>query len=265
MLDSATLNLLMGKFIIGLLFFIRISSFLFIAPIFSNSGIIPHLKIILGILLTFIITTAFWDVQPVIDYHLWNIALLALKELMVGFAIGFSAQLVFYAARFAGGLIDFDMGFHTSLLFDQNSSAPSLIGQVYDLIVLMVFLVINGHHFLIETLYYSFKVVPISIAVPSDSTITLIAQFATSMFIVAIKIAAPVILSLFVANLALALLSRIAPQTNIFVLSFQVKVVVGLLILFVSVPFVVFFIKYSLQDFQNLTLQWLMSLNPGAV
>ena len=157
------------------------------------------------------------------------------------------------------------MGFHTSLLFDQNSSAPSLIGQVYDLIVLMVFLLINGHHFLIETLYYSFKVVPISIAMPSESTITLIAQYATSMFIVAIKIAAPVILALFVANLALALLSRIAPQTNIFVLSFQVKVVVGLLILLVSVPFVVYFIKYSLQDFQNITLQWLMSLNPGAV
>lgn len=265
MLESATLNLLMGKFIIALLFFIRISSFLFIAPMFSNSGVMPHLKIIISIFLTFVTTTAFWNIQPQIDFHLWNIVLLALKELMVGFAIGFSAQLVFYAARFAGGLIDFDMGYHTSLLFDQNSSSPSLIGQVYDLVALMVFLLINGHHFLIETLFMSFKVVPLSVAEVNEGTITMIVKYATSLFIVAIKIAAPVIIALFVANLALALLSRIAPQTNIFVLSFQVKVVVGLLILLVSVPFVVYFIKYSLQDFQNITLQWLLSLNPGAV
>ncbi|MCE5304233.1 MAG: flagellar biosynthetic protein FliR [Chloroherpetonaceae bacterium] len=265
MLDSATLNLLMGKFVISLLFFIRISSFLFIAPVFSNSGTMPQLKIILGLILTLIVTTTFWDIQPQIDYHLWNIALIALKELMVGFAIGFSAQLVFYAARFAGGLIDFDMGFHTSLLFDQNASSPSLIGQVFDLVVLMVFLLINGHHFLIETLFVSFKVVPLTVAVPSEATISILAKFASSIFIIAIKIAAPAIIALFIANLALALLSRIAPQTNIFVLSFQVKVVVGLLVLLISVPFIVYFIKYSLQDFQSLTMQWLMSLAPRGV
>jgi flagellar biosynthetic protein FliR len=265
MIDSATLNLFMGKFIIALLFFIRISSFLFVAPIFSNSGVTPHLKIIIAIFLTFFITTSLWNEQPQIDFHLWNIVLLAFKELMVGFAIGFSAQLVFYAARFAGGLIDFDMGFHTSLLFDQNASSPSLIGQVYDLVVLMIFLLINGHHFLIETLFASFRIVPISIATPTDATISVIVKYATTIFIVAIKIAAPAIMSLFITNLALALLSRIAPQTNIFFLSFQIKVVVGLVILLVSVPFVVYFIKYSLQDFQNITMQWLVSLNPGVL
>jgi len=265
MMDSATLSLFMGKFIIALLFFIRISSFLFVAPIFSNSGVIPHLKIIIAIFLTLFITTSFWNDQPQIDFHLWNIVLLAFKELMVGFAIGFSAQLVFYAARFAGGLIDFDMGYHTSLLFDQNASSPSLIGQVYDLVVLMVFLLINGHHFLIETLFTSFKIVPISVATPTEATISIVVKYATSIFIVAIKIAAPAIIALFVTNLALALLSRIAPQTNIFILSFQVKVVVGLVILLVSVPFVVYFIKYSLQDFQDITMRWLLSLNPGVI
>ena len=265
MTDSTTTYLLLGKFIIGLLIFFRVSGFLFTAPMFENSGIIPHVKIMLGLILSLILTTCFWTEQPTIDFHPLSLALLGLKEILVGVAIGFSAQLVFYATRFAGGVIDFDMGYHTSLLFDVTQTSPTLIGQVKELVVLMLFLLINGHHFLIESLFISMKAVPLTTFTVTDSTIKILVSFATSIFIVAIKIAAPVLLALFVTNLALALLARIAPQTNIFILSFQVKVAVGLLVLIATVPLFVYVAKYSLQNFQDYTLKILMSLNPGRV
>jgi len=265
MLDSATITILMSKFLIGLLIFFRVSGFLFTAPMFQQSVIIPHIKIMLGILLTLILTSTFWDDQPKIDMHLWLLTILAFKEIMIGIAIGFSAQLVFFAARFAGGLIDFDMGFHTSMLFDPASATPTLIGELKELVVLMVFLVINGHHYLIEALFISMRAVPINTFAVTESTVKLLAEFSTSIFIIAIKIAAPVLLALFITNLALALLARIAPQTNIFVLSFQVKVAVGLVLLFITAPMLVYVTKYSLQNFQDLTMRLLMSLNPGRV
>lgn len=265
MLDSTTIYVLLGKFIIGLLIFFRVSGFLFFAPVFENSGIPIHWKIMFGLMLSLILTTAFWNEQPQIDFHPWVLVFLSLKELLIGIAIGFSAQLVFYAARFAGGIIDFDMGYHTSVLFDPQQSSPTLIGQLKELAVLMLFLIINGHHFLIESLMVSMRAVPLTTMSVTESTLQVLVTFATTIFIVAVKISAPLLLALFVVNLALALLARIAPQTNIFILSFQLKVAVGLLVLFATVPLFVYVAKYSLESFQDITLKLLMTLNPGRV
>jgi len=265
MLDSTTIYVLLGKFIIALLIFLRVSGFLFFAPMFDNSGIPVHWKIMFGFLLTLILTTAFWNEQPPIDFHPWVLVFLSLKELLIGIAIGFSAQLVFYAARFAGGVVDFDMGYNTSILFDPQQTSPTLIGQLKELVVLMLFLIINGHHFLIESLIISMRTVPITTMAVTESKLKVFITYATTIFIVAVKIAAPLLLALFVVNLALALLARIAPQTNIFILSFQLKVAVGLLILFATVPLFVYVAKYSLQNFQDFTLKLLMTLNPGRV
>jgi flagellar biosynthetic protein FliR len=265
MLDSTTISILLNKFLVGLMIFLRVSGFLFASPMFQQSAIISQVKVMFGILLTLILTTAFWQEQPSLELHPWVLAILAFKEIMIGVAIGFSAQLVFFAARFAGGLIDFDMGYHTSILFDPVSTTPTLIGELKELIVLMVFLLINGHHYLLEALLVSMKAVPIGTFAVTESTVKLLGEFATSIFIVAIKISAPVLLSLFITNLALALLARIAPQTNIFVLSFQLKVAVGLILLFVTVPFFIYAAKYSLESFQDLTMKILLSLNPGRV
>lgn len=265
MLDSTTIYVLLGKFIIALLIFFRVSGFLFFAPVFENSGIPVHWKIMFGFLLTLILTTAFWTEQPQIDFHPWALVFLSLKELLIGIALGFSAQLVFYAVRFAGGIIDFDMGYHTSVLFDPQQTSPTLVGQIKELAVLMLFFIINGHHFLIESLMVSMRAVPLTTMAVTESSLRVLTTFATTLFIIAVKISAPVLLALFIVNLALALLARIAPQTNIFILSFQLKVAVGLIVLFVGVPLFVYVAKYSLESFQDFTLQLIMTLNPGRV
>lgn len=262
-LDSAILYILSGKFIVGLLIFIRISGLVTAAPFFRNSAIPAHIKVLLTVILAVSVTGAYWELQPTIEFHLWYLAMIGIKEFMVGAILGFAAQLVFFASRTAGGIIDLDMGYQTAVLFDQNSSSPTLVGEFYEIIVLMVFILLNGHHYLIEAIYASVLAVPLTTFEISGSTIDFLLRMATSVLVIAIKMAAPIIVALFLTNLSLTLLARVAPQTNIFVLSFQLKVAVGLIMLLVTAPLMVLAAKYGLMELQEQTYKLLLTLNPG--
>ncbi len=265
MFDTATLEILMGKFVVGMLFFVRISGMMITGPFFKNTAIIPQVKIFLSFFLAIAMTSAFSEEQPPIDFHLWYMLLLVIKEFGVGAIIGFATNMVFFAARFAGGLIDFDMGYHTASLFTQEQTSPTLVGELQNLAALMLFLFLNGHHFVIESLYASARAVPLTYFTVTESTIELLVKLATSIFIIAVKMAAPILVALFLTNLALALLARVAPQTNIFILSFQMKILVGLLTLIGGVPLFILMAKYGLNAMETETMKILMSLNPGRV
>ncbi|HOQ49705.1 MAG TPA: flagellar biosynthetic protein FliR, partial [Candidatus Kapabacteria bacterium] len=96
-------------------------------------------------------------------------------------------------------------------------------------------------------------------------TVTVLIKFVSSVLMLGLKISAPIILSLFCTNLVLALLARMAPQTNIFMLSFQIKIGVGLVMLFLTVPMVVLVIKYAMSSIQNELMNMLLTLNPENV
>lgn len=263
--DSATLELFMGKFVIGLLILIRISGLFVAGPFFGSAAIPRKVKIALILIISLILTTAYWAEQPTIEFHLWFMVFLGIKEFMVGAALGFATNLVFYAVRLAGGIIDIDMGYHTSLMFDVNFGTPTLVGELYALAVLMIFMSINGHHFMIESLFLSMRAVPITTFELSEVSIQTIMKIATSILILGVKVAAPILIALFCLNLSLALLARVAPQTNIFIMSFQMKIALGLVVLFVSVPLTVLVSRYGLEQMQTYTLELLMTLNPGRV
>jgi flagellar biosynthesis protein FliR len=264
MIDSLSINILSGKFIIGMLMFMRVMGLMVSGPFWSNTGVIPQLKMFIAVIFAVFLTEPFWKDQPVIDFHLWNMVFLVLKEFLVGVAIGFSARMVFWGARFAGGIIDFDMGYQTSTLFVQGET-PTLVGEIKSLVILMVFLLVNGHHFILQALWASIQAVPITVFTITDSTVELLIKISLSVFLIGVKIAAPVLVALFLVNLALALLARVAPQTNIFIMSFQVKVVVGLLVLMASVPLFVFISKIALEQMELDVMRVILSLNPARV
>lgn len=265
MLDSLTLFYLEGKFIIGLLILVRVSGLFTSGPFFKNSAIVPQVKIFLALFVTVIMTSAFWQEQPVIELNVFNLAMLVIKEFMVGLLLGFVANFPFVAARFAGGLVDMEMGYQTGALFDREASTPTLLGEFNELIVLMLFLIMNGHHYLIEGIYLSMKVLPLDTMVFTQTTLDLLGKMAISIFILAVKLASPLLIASFLTNLGLALLARVAPQTNVFVLSFQIKVIVGLIMLTVSLPAFVLISKAALTTVQSDFLNILISLNANRV
>ena len=136
----------------------------------------------------------------------------------------------------------------------------SLIGIAVGTIIAWIFI-----DFLIEGIYYSFKVLPLDSMVFTQTTFDLLGTTAISIFILAVKLASPLLIALFLTNLGLALLARVAPQTNVFVLSFQMKVMVGLIMLTVSLPAFVLISKNALSVVQGDFLDALISLNPMRV
>lgn len=252
--------LLQERFVVGVLLFARVTALLASAPLFNNKSINPQVKVFLSAFLALVMTVAFADQQAPVITDPWQLLVLIAKEVGVGLVIGYSANLVFQAVRFAGGLIDFDMGYQTGVMFNPETQAPTLIGEIKSLAALMVFLILNGHHFLLEAVYASVSSIPIDGMTLSIGTIELIIGLLSTMFLIGVKIAAPVLVALFVTNLALALLARVAPQINIFVLSFQFKIIVGLLVMFVSMPILVVLIRNALTSFESKILEILQSI-----
>lgn len=265
MIDDASVVFFMGKFLVGLVIFVRITGIFLTAPFLKSNAIPPLVKIMSAVILAIIINSSLWNQQPTLEFHLWYLVFLVMKEFLVGMMIGFAANTVFYAARMAGGLIDQDMGFQTATLFDRDAGAPTLVGELKDLIALMVFLILDGHHYLIEGLFISVKAIPLTTMEITTSTMTLFTNMAISVLVLAIKMASPVLIALFLTNLSLALLARVAPQTNIFILSFQLKVTVGLIVLLISIPLFVYVAKVSMEGMQEELYRFILTLYPGRV
>jgi flagellar biosynthetic protein FliR len=263
MFDANFLALTQDKLIIGMLILTRISGLFVTGLFFGHAGIPTMVKAAIILVLTMIMTSLFYESAPHVTFDLLGMAFLVFKEFLVGALLGFASNIIYWAARFGGGINDMDMGYQASLMFDPTAGSPTMIGEFYAMAVLMLFLVMNGHHFLIESLFLSMKIVPLTTFEMTGSTMQLLFSTIASFMMLGLKIAAPVMITLFNVNLALTLLSKAAPQMNIFMLSFQVKIAVGILVLFVAFPIVGIVSKQALQLMQTEITTFLMSINPN--
>lgn len=249
----------MANLILALFVFIRITGIFLISPMFRMQVIRPIIKVFFGIILAFLISSTIN--LPYLELNLWQITFYILAELIIGFTIGFALNLVFWGARFAGGIIDYELGFLAASLFSFTESAPSIFGEIMELMVLMLFLSLNGHFFIFEALVLSFQKYPIGSLVFTNVDFIEVSKFMTTLTVIALKLSAPIFVSTFLINISLALLARMAPQTNIFIVSFQLKIAVALLIFFGAIPIFGYAMKYFLQTFENFTLNLLFSIS----
>ncbi|MCX7929642.1 MAG: flagellar biosynthetic protein FliR [Chlorobi bacterium] len=241
----------MGKFIVGILFFIRVLATMVAGPLLSALGIPPLVKVGLAAILAAAMAMVAAPLQPTIVVEPFTLVPLVLKETLVGALIGFSASMVMMAARFAGGLADIEIGFQTALLFDPNAGVPTLLGELQAMMMLMLFLGLGGHHALIEAVFVSAEIIPLDRFALGQMDAQFLVTMATGALVLGVKIAAPVIVAIFLVHIALSLLARIAPQVNIFALSMHVKIVVGLLVLLATVPLIVLVMKNALGWFDE--------------
>ncbi len=259
-LDQYTLQWLLDHFILLILAFIRISSMMVAAPFFNNPAVPLRVKILLSLLIAFFLLPLLPPPASPLQFDAAALVGTVFQEVLIGLLIGFTLNLLFLALRFAGGMLDIDMGFQTASLFNLDVGIPTLLGELYFLVGLMLFLLLNGHLYLIESVAASLKVLPINTFALTPPTIQFLIHATGITFLIALKIAAPILIALFITNLALALLARVAPQTNIFILSFQLKIAVGLLLLFATAPFLIIIIRNALENFQSQLTELLLTL-----
>ena len=206
-------------------------------PFWGSKNIPGHVKIGLSFIFAFIIF-------PLINKPIITIAdnpmayfLYLAGELIVGLIIGYIAMLILMAIQFAGQLIDMQMGLSMVNVFDpQSSISMPLMGQFKYLLSILVFLALDAHHQRVITLFNSYKVIPLMGFQYSGGFIEYLIYLLQQMFVTAFCLSAPVLGTLFVVDVVLAIMTRTVPQLNIFVLGFPLKIAVGMIVLIIIIP-----------------------------
>lgn len=255
---------LIPHFPVLLLVFVRVSSFFLMMPLFSYRSIPTVQKIgfsfFLAVIMFFTLDAPTMEVDGV--YYL-----LILKELLVGLMIGFIAYLILSAVQIAGGFIDFQMGFAIANVIDPQTGAQSpLIGQYLYVIALLFLLSVNGHHLLLDGIYYSYQFIPIEqpwIPFGNHHMVEFVIQAFNKMFIIAFQMAIPVVGSLFIVDVALGIVARTVPQLNVFVVGLPLKIGASFIVLFLVMGSMVFVVSELVQYMLN-TMRGLMELMGGA-
>ncbi len=173
-------------------------------------------------------------------------------ETMIGFTIGLVAQLTFGAVQMAGQLAGIQMGIGLANLIDpQTQEHITSLAQWQNLLALLIFLSIDGHHMLIRAVADSFVVLPIGGGLPSAAGFGIVLDLAGGLFVVALKIAAPVLMLLLLVNAAMGVLAKLIPQLNVFIVGFPLNVAAGLFVLGASQPFTVRLLVASFAEVQT--------------
>lgn len=222
-----------------LLVLARLGGLVLAAPVFGNALVPVRVRAAIAMVLAIVLTPAV-PAPAVAPTTIWGLAGAAATESALGALIGFTAELIFAGVALGGQLAGIQMGFGMFSLFDPSSHAQvTIVAQWEQLVALLLFLVLDVHHLLIEALLASFRTAPPGAVLLSAGGLETVFRIAGDVFGIGVRIAAPVLIVLLMTNAALGVLARTIPQLNVFVLGFPVNVGVGLFVLGASLPFTV--------------------------
>jgi len=239
-------------FIIVFLIFVRISTALIASPVFGSRSVPVLPKIFLSLVIAYVVYLTI-DRNAIASVPSgWMLVILSFKEAITGLIIGFMLQFVFWGVSYAGTLIGFDMGLTMAEVFNPSSDeSGNVVGEFLYYGALMIFFLINGHHYIISSLKHSFSVVPLGKFVISKPVFDLIIIYSASVFIIAVKIASPIIVSFFLVHIGEGIVARIIPQMQVFFVTQPLKVGIGVAMLAAITPLYLYVIKNLLQDYEN--------------
>jgi flagellar biosynthetic protein FliR len=213
----------------------RILGFVAIAPLFSGTTVSIPIKVAVGILLTLIVAPMV-ELGNVVDLVSFQGALVILQQLIIGFSIGFVMRILFSAVDLAGQLSGLTMGFGFATFFDpQSGGSTTVITTMLSMLFMLVFISMNGHLMMISALIESFDTLPVQLGLGPLNGMS-VARLGSSMFSTGLQIAMPVVATLLVTNMALGVLTRSAPQLNIFGIGFPITIGVGFFVLMLILP-----------------------------
>jgi flagellar biosynthetic protein FliR len=193
-------------------------------------------RLIVALLLTWVVIPVIPQV-PALDPLSPAGVLVTIQQMIIGMAIGFSLQLVFATLIIAGQTIAMGMGLGFAQMVDpQNGVSVPVIGQYYVVMATLLFLALNGHLALIQMLVDSFSFLPIGLESLTREDLRSIAYWGTRMFADSMMVALPAVAAILLVNLSFGVVSRSAPQLNIFGVGFPVTLTLGFLVLIFAVP-----------------------------
>ncbi|SFX22412.1 flagellar biosynthetic protein FliR [Marinospirillum alkaliphilum] len=253
-LTDAELTAWVGSFLWP---FFRIGAFFMAAPIFGANMVPAPVRIGLSFFLTLMILPLLPPV-PVMDGLSPQTWLLVAQQIIIGISLGFMVQLLFQVFVVFGQIVAMQIGMGMAQMADPSSGINVTVLSQYTLIMTnLVFLAAGGHLVIIYTLAESFTIIPVGLEGLNRERAWLIAAQGGWLFAGALLMALPIIIAKLVVNIALGVVTRAAPQLNIFVIGFPVMMMLGLLELWVWTTEYLFHFDRMSRDVFDLLRVWL--------
>lgn len=253
----ATLNIPLDAFYGVLLIFLRVAAIVFSTPVFDTATIPVVVKAGLALavsVLLFPVVDTVVAVQ-VADLNLVSLVIGILSEVIIGIAIGMSVKLLFSGIQLAGQIVGLQMGLAMANVMDPTSSIQiPILAQFYNLAAMLVFLAVNAHHLFFRAIVDSYRVLPPLTLQIGTRWVEVMMKLAAHMFVVAIKVGAPLIAVMLLVSVGLGLLARTVPQMNIFIVALPLKILIGLIFIMIVAPFLTSFFIGLFSTYQETLL-----------
>lgn len=229
---------------------------LFSIPILGARNVHKGFRTGLGFFIALILIPIVQVDTSALSTDLFSLGISLGGEFLIGFIIGLMAKLVFTAVEMAGEIMGFQMGFSIVNVIDpQTSSQVPIIGQFQMILCTLIFLSINAHHYFLTALAESFVLVPPLHAALSGELLGGIVKLAGDMFVLGVKIGAPVIVTLFITNIGLSIVSKTIPQMNILIVGFPLTIAGGLLVMSLSLPLFAYLMQRIFEEMRGNMLE----------
>jgi len=216
--------------------FVRISAMLMVAPIYAASSFPVRIRVVLAVLITAVLYPVIDPVTGVDPVSFEGFIILG-QQVIIGAAMGFFLQMAFQLLVIAGEAIAMTMGLGFARMMDpQNGVQVPVVAQYFIIVATLLFLSMNGHLLLLQMIIQSFEILPVSQTGMSREGLWLVVSWGSQMFIGAVLVALPAVTALLMSNIAMGVVTRAAPQLNIFAVGFPLMLLLGFVLLMLTLP-----------------------------
>lgn len=253
---------IINKYQIFLLILVRMTGLFLLTPVFSRNNIPNILKVgfsfFCSVILINILDVKLLNLSP------YNLVIFTIKELLVGLMLGFVSYLFFTSLYLAGQIIDMQIGFGmVNVLDPQHNIQVPIVGTLYYILAILIFLTIDGHHFLLDALIKSYEYVPIGQFKFADGFVNQLIRILSQTFIIGFKISGPVLAAIFLADVLLGILAKTMPQMNVFIVGMPLKILVGIVTIIITLPLFIATLQHIFNNMYEEIFNFLKVIQKG--
>jgi flagellar biosynthetic protein FliR len=212
----------------------------------------PQFRLGLAVFISLLLT-------PVVNFTIAenSIPILIMKEIIIAMALGFSVRMIFLAVNLGGTFISYTMGLSMATVFNPEFGQDTVVSEILGIVTMLLFLVMDAHHDLIFVFVKSFELLPIG-KVNIAPLLPEVVAMVTGLFVMSIKIAAPVMVGLLIVQLLTGFLYKVAPQMNIFFVALPLNIFLGIMLMILSIPVFEHVLGISFSDMRGEMIKLLM-------
>ena len=210
----------------------RVAGIFTAIPVFGGRRLPLRIRVITVVTITLVCFPILALTPPEMPSDVFALALLVLRELMIGITLSFITQIIFSAVEFSGHIIGMQMGFTLSSIIDPaNGTQTQIMSVMQTLLATLMFLSMNIHHLFIRTIVDSFRIIPLAGWQLNAEMISFLIRATSDIFVLGIRLAAPVMVALLLTSVTLGIMARAFPQMNIFMVSLPLNIGIGFIVL----------------------------------